>query len=123
MPWTRLKEEGAVIAKRESRRVYAWLPVFLVVMVAVALAIGGLTLNYVERYLVAMAGESLALAAADIADELDRILYERYGDIQVLAQTPLMQGGDPATRSSYLGAMKAAWSVRDHGLDGKRRWR
>jgi PAS domain S-box-containing protein len=78
-------------------------------MVLAALTIGGLTLYYVENYLIASTGEALALAAADIADKLDQILYERYGDIRVLAQASVFREGDPAAKSKYLVKVKEAY--------------
>lgn len=87
-------------------RQYAWLQVLLVVMTVTSLVIGGIVFYYIEARLLASTGESLALAAADIADKLDRILYERYGDIQMLART--IREGDPAAQSGYLNEMKAA---------------
>src|SRR5712664_3169463 len=94
---------------RPSNRSYAWLPALIIGMTVVALIIGGLTLNYVQDRLVASTGEALALAAADIADKLDRILYDRYGDIQMLAQAPIMQGRDQAAKSKYLASMKETY--------------
>ena len=78
-----------------ARRLYRWLPMIMLLIVAVTGAVGAFTLGYVKNRLLATTGESLALAAADIADKLDRILYERYGDIQVMAQAPVLRGRDP----------------------------
>ena len=70
-----------------------------------ALVIGGIVLHYVEARLVASTGESLALAAADIADKLDRILYERYGDIKMLEQAPVFHGHDAVAKTAFLRTM------------------
>jgi PAS domain S-box-containing protein len=93
---------------RPSTRSYAWLPALIIGMTVVALIIGVITLYYIQNRLIASTGEALALAAADIADKLDRILYERYADIEVLAQTPVLRGGDLAAKSKYLVKTKEA---------------
>ena len=50
-----------------ARRLYRWLPMIMLLIVAVTGAVGAFTLGYVKNRLLATTGESLALAAADIA--------------------------------------------------------
>jgi len=90
---------------------YAWLPVLLVLMVVATLLIGAVALHYVENRLVAMTGESLALAAADIADKLDRLLFERYGDSQMIARAFASQTRNGPYMTEYLAWMKKAYPV------------
>ncbi len=77
-----------------SRGSYGRLPILILLMTLVILLIGAVALHYVENRLVATTGESLALAAADIADMLDRLLFERYSDIP-------MGGSARCVRSDY----------------------
>ena len=91
---------------RSSRQPYAWLPALMLVMVLVVLAIGGLSLYYIEGRLVAATGESLALAAADIADKLDLTLRARHDDIQVFAKAAVLQGYDHKAKSVYLTSLQ-----------------
>ena len=98
-----------ILPKGSVRRPYAALPVIMMVMMVTALGTGSATLKYVENHLVASTGESLALAAADIADKLDRTLSERYGDIRVLAQAPVFRGRDAAAKTAFLQTIKAAY--------------
>ena len=93
-----------------SRRPYTWLQVLMVVMTVVAVAIGTLTLYYIETRLVATAGESLSLTAAEIADKLDRLLFERYGDVQVAARAFGRRMPDTASLNSYLARIKQSYS-------------
>ncbi len=95
----------------QGRRPYAWLPVLIVVMTAAALAIGLVALHYVETRLVAMTGESLALGAAEIADKLDRLLFERYGDTQMVARAFSVQTHDPVAMTRYLAWMQTSYPV------------
>ena len=85
---------------------YAWLPGLILAVFVAIVTLGALGLQHIETRLVGTTGESLALAAADIADKLDRTLYERYGDIHIMAQNPLFQGRNTAAMSDYLHAVK-----------------
>ncbi|TAL08528.1 MAG: response regulator [Nitrospirae bacterium] len=80
----------------------SWLPIMIFGIVVMGVAIGIATLYYVETRMIAAMGESLALAAADIADKLDRTLSERHSDIRILAQAPVFRGGDAAAKTSVL---------------------
>jgi two-component system cell cycle sensor histidine kinase/response regulator CckA len=94
-----------------DQRPYPWLPMLIIVMTAVALGIGVFVLYYVESRLVATTGESLALAAADIADKLDRLLFERYGDVQMMARAFGLRSRDTRYMTTYLTWMKKSYPV------------
>jgi PAS domain S-box-containing protein len=94
------------IPREETRRWYGWLPVLIAVMALMILATGGFALYHVEKRLVESTGESLALAAADIADKLDRTLNERYNNIQSFARAGVFQGHDPKAKSEYVTWLK-----------------
>ncbi|MCP9470869.1 MAG: response regulator [Nitrospira sp.] len=89
----------------------------------VALLIGGVVLRIVEDRLVAAAGESLALAAVDIAGKLDLQTAERYGDIQMLAQSRIFQEGDVVAMAEHLQWMADAYAVYERlaAVDAKGR--
>jgi len=86
-------------------------PALILVLCLAVLTIGAITLHYVERQLVAAAGQSLALAAVDIAGKLDLLMAERYGDIQMMARSQIVQDGDRAAMTRYLEGMAAAYPV------------
>lgn len=92
-------------------RFYQWLPLLIVLLTAVTVGIGIVALRTVEQRLVQRAGNSMALAAADIADKLDLLLFERYGDIQMMAQAAVFQGHDGAAMTDYLHAVQRAYPV------------
>ncbi|MEQ1655865.1 MAG: PAS domain S-box protein [Nitrospira sp.] len=79
------------------------------VLVAVLLGLSGLWL--VERELVARAGESLSLGAAEVADKLDAMLQARDGDIEILATDPHVRGSDAAQIAEHLRAVQRAYPV------------
>ncbi len=92
--------------RQESRPLYAWLPAIILVLVLMTVAVGGVALHYVEQHLIAATGESLALAAADIADKLDTVLFERLADTQVLAHLPVFRTRDVAAMTRRLNFYK-----------------
>jgi two-component system, cell cycle sensor histidine kinase and response regulator CckA len=69
----------------EFRR-YRWLPFLIVSMTALALLLGAFLLRYVEQRLVSASGEELVLAAAEVSEKLDRLLFERHGDARMMAR-------------------------------------
>jgi PAS domain S-box-containing protein len=91
-----------------SRR-YRWLPYVIVVMTVLTLAAGIFLVQYVERRLVDATGEQLTLAAAEVSDKLDRLLFERYGDVQMMARAFSLQASDSRYLSEYLAWMKAKY--------------
>jgi signal transduction histidine kinase/DNA-binding response OmpR family regulator len=90
---------------------YPWLTPVMIVMAVAALAIGSVVLRHIEARLVASSGEALALAAADIADKLDLLLAERYGDMQVMAQAKIFHERDIAAMTRHLTALMEAYPV------------
>src|SRR5438132_16419 len=94
-----------------TRRSYRHLPILILLMTLVILIIGAVALHYVENRLVATRGESLALAAGDIADMLDRLLFERYSDIPMMCRAQAFQGRDTAAMTEYLDWMRKNYQV------------
>ena len=88
-----------------------WLPALILTITVATILLGGLALHYVETTMVASAGESLALAAGDIADKLDMLLVERYGDIQMMSKSQTFQGQNAAAMTRYLEWMAEAYPV------------
>jgi PAS domain S-box-containing protein len=79
-------------------------------MTFVAIVIGTLVLYYVETRLVAATGQNLTLAAAEITDKLDRLLFERYGDALMTARAFSARMEDRVYQQSFLQSMKEAYA-------------
>ena len=94
---------------QRSRR-YGWLPFLIVLITVLAFGIGAVLLRYVERRLVWASGEQLTLAAAEVSDKLDRLLFERYGDVHMMARAFALRSSDRAYLGSYLAWMKTAYA-------------
>ena len=89
---------------------YRWLPQLIILMNLVAVAAAVFLLRSVEHRLVHSTGEELRIAAAEVSDKLDRLLFERYGDAQMMAHAFALQSSDSTYLSSYLG-----WMRTNHG--------
>lgn len=90
-------------------RPYSWLPVLLGVLTIATLSIGTIAFRYVETRMVATAGETLALTAAEVSDKLDRFLSERYGDVLMMSRTFSVQSQDREFQSAYINVVKTAY--------------
>jgi len=85
---------------------YRWLPQLIILMNLVALVSGVFLMRNVEHRLIAAAGEELTIAAAEVSDKLDRLLFERYGDVHMMARAFALRSSDTRYLSSYLGWVK-----------------
>ncbi len=85
---------------------YARLPWLIVVMTVAFLAIGVIAARLIEGRFVEAKGESLALAAAEVAHKLDLLIAERAGDIRLLASAPVVKGGRVAETHDLLNSFQ-----------------
>ena len=99
------------MATQNTRFYSRWLPALIAAMMLVMILVGSLAFQYVEASMVASAGESLTLAAVDIADKLDMLMVERYGDIQVLSQSLDFQAYNYAEMRRRLLSLLEAYPV------------
>ncbi|HNV25757.1 MAG TPA: PAS domain S-box protein [Nitrospira sp.] len=92
------------------RRSYPWLPVLIVGMTIVALVIGVVMLRSIEVRMVEATGENLTLASAEIADKLDRLLFERHADVRMMARAFTDRSADKKYINEYLQWMKETYA-------------
>lgn len=97
------------LSEATAPRLYSWLPVLISVMTVVMLAIGGIAFHYTETRMVATAGETLALTAAEVSDKLDRFLFEKRSDVQMMARTFSVQPDNREFQSAYLASAKISY--------------
>ena len=90
----------------QRNRPYVWLPTLIVVMMVVALVFVALGFHSFQANVIATTGESLAFAASDIAEIVDRVLFERYNDVLIAAKAATFQQGDRRTMTEYLVSLK-----------------
>src|SRR5438093_11661047 len=89
-----------------NRRWYGRLWTVLVVIALATLAAGAAYVRSGETRLIASAGESLTLAAASIAKELDLLISERHGNLETLTQAVVSRRGDTAAMTEILLSAK-----------------
>ncbi len=102
---------SAPLRVADTYRPYSWLPVLVLVMVAVALAIAAMALHVLETRLVATTGESLRLAATWISDQVDRLVFERSADVELMARALSDQARRSEDVNQYLRWMKTQYPV------------
>jgi two-component system cell cycle sensor histidine kinase/response regulator CckA len=91
-------------------RRYRWLP-YLIIAITVFAVLGVIILTrFVESRLVEATGAELTLAAAEVAEKLDRMLFERHGDVRMMARAFSLRASDPRYLSEYLKWMKTEYS-------------
>lgn len=89
---------------------YRWLPYLIAAMTLFAFAAGARLVQFVESRLVVAAGESLTLAAAEVAEKTDRMLFERQGDALMMARAFSARSADQKYLSEYITWMKASYA-------------
>jgi two-component system, cell cycle sensor histidine kinase and response regulator CckA len=97
------------VGKAVTSRPYAWLQALIVAMTIVTLAIGGITLHYLEARMAATTGETLTLTATEVSDKLDRFLFERYGDVLLMAGVFSGQPQNREFQSLYIARLKTLY--------------
>ena len=90
-------------------RRYRWLPHLLIAMTLFAVLVGIGLIRFVESRLVEATGGELTLAAAEVAEKLDRMLFERQGDALMMARAVSLRTSDPKYLSEYLKWMKTIY--------------
>ncbi|HSL02027.1 MAG TPA: PAS domain S-box protein [Nitrospiraceae bacterium] len=99
---------STAISVRDPRR-YRWLPYLLIGITLCAIPAGIVLIRFIEhRFVEAMGGE-LKLAAAEVAEKLDRMLFERQGDAFMMARTISLRTSDQKYLSEYLKWMKTTY--------------
>lgn len=104
---------GTILAwpMHTSPRSYAWVPVFLILVIVATLVMAGVSIYYVKEQMVASTGKVLALRADFLADMMSRFIFERYGDSQVLAHSSIFLDRDRVKQSNYLNLFRSAYPV------------
>ena len=91
-------------------RRYRWLPYLLVAMTVFAVLAGIVLIRFVEHRFVGVTGGELTLAAVEVAEKLDRMLFERQGDALMMARALASRTSDPKFLSEYLKWMQKEYS-------------
>jgi signal transduction histidine kinase len=90
------------VAVNSRRWSPAALPVVLLLCVVIAVGVGLYALGALRAVMVHERGVDLARTAARVADTLDRVLFERFGDIQIFANDRILLDGTPDEKTMRL---------------------
>ena len=85
-----------------SRSTQGGLPLVLLLCFVIATALGLYALSFLRTVLVSERGRELAMNAAAVADALDRVMFERFGDIQLFANDGILRDGTSAEKTARL---------------------
>ena len=96
----------AGLVSDRSRSTQGGLPLVLLLCFVIATALGLDALSCLRTVLVSERGRELAMNAAAVADTLDRIMFERFGDIQLFANDGILRDGTSAEKTARLLAYK-----------------
>jgi len=91
-------------------RRYRWLPYLLIGVTLLAIPAGIALIRFVEHRFVEAAGGELKLAATEVAEKLDRMLFERRGDLIMLARVVSSRLSDQKFLSGYLKWLKTTYT-------------
>lgn len=83
-----------------------FLPLALLLSIAIAVGVGLYSLASLRAVLVQERGTDLARTAARAADTLDRVLFERFGDIQLFANDRILLAGKADEKTQRLQQYK-----------------
>ena len=89
-----------------SRSTQGGLPLVLLLCFVIATALGLYALSFLRTVLVSERGRELAMNAAAVADALDRVMFERFGDIQLFANDGILRDGTSPEKTARLLAYK-----------------
>ena len=91
-------------------RRYRWLPYLLIGMTLITIPAGIALIRFVEHRFVEATGGELKLAATEVAEKLDRMMFERRGDVLTLARVVSLRSSDTKYLSEYLKWMKTNYA-------------
>src|SRR5512132_3114203 len=90
------------VLSQSTRWTEGIIPLVLVLCFGIAAALGLYALSFLRTVLVSERGRELATNAGGVADILDRVLFERFGDIQLFANDGLLQTGTVREKTARL---------------------
>ncbi|KAF4515993.1 hypothetical protein B566_EDAN000230 [Ephemera danica] len=80
----------------------------MTLVMLIAVSAGG---TWLEWRAVATSGETVSIMAAEVSAKLDRLMNERAGDVQFLAESLAMNGGTEAARAQILSTFHQAYPL------------
>ena len=82
------------------------LPLLLILCFLIATALALYALSFLRTVLVSERGRELAMNAASVADTFDRVMFERFSDIQLFSKDGVLQAGTTVQKTARLQQYK-----------------
>ena len=82
------------------------LPLVLLLCFVIAAALGLYALSFLRTLLVSERGRELAMNAGGVANTFDRVMFERFSDIQLFSKDGVLQTGNGAEKTARLEQYK-----------------
>ncbi|WP_447983946.1 sensor histidine kinase [Nitrospira sp. Nam74] len=95
---------------KEQLRSWTSLPLLLLLSFAIAVGLGFYALATLRSLLIHERGTDLGRTASGVAETIDRVLFERFGDIQVVANDAALQSGNMDDKTARLREYKQLYS-------------
>ncbi|TAJ33468.1 MAG: response regulator [Nitrospirae bacterium] len=102
-----------IMSGQHIRHVPHWMALLIGVIVLAAAVIGGVTFRNVVQQRAQLVGAYLANDAEDVAETIDGLLFERYGDTQMMADAFPALVYNSTALTQYLTKMKERYLVYD----------
>lgn len=95
---------------------YKLMMFFIVLATALLLVVSALFFRNIETAIRSSKEDQLATLAQETANKIERFLFERYGDILVMAQSPLLknEGVDDRLKFEYFESVRNAYKTYDY---------
>lgn len=92
--------------------------IFTIIAVLLSISIGLLFFKKTESAVDTSKENELKTLSVETADKIDRFMFERYGDIQVMANSPLLKNSsiDSKLKLEYLENVRQAYKTYDYIL-------
>lgn len=88
-----------------------WLPSLLTILAIACIPLTLMILSQVEKTMIEEHGQYLASTAESLTQRLDRILFERYGDLKILSQSTVLRNEDELAMTQYLNNVQRAYQA------------
>jgi PAS domain S-box-containing protein len=92
--------------------------VFAFITVVLFLTVGVLFLNSTQTAVNSSKERELTTLSQETSNKIERFLFERYGDIKVISESPILKSGDISRelKLNYLDSVRAAYETYDYIL-------
>ena len=106
-------QEGTHLASivAQGKKMANWMPLVIFALVLVVVGLGSTTLYLIQKNLITREGQRLTQIASSIANEMQDIVFERRGDVKILAKAPVLLESDTDSINAYLSYVQETYQA------------